>query len=127
MNQTIQALFFVVATLLSSSGAYGADIVVIGKLITNEPMKGHKYECSDGELCMHSWWKAVIQVEHTLGGPPLSGRIAAAVSQHIAMNETYKKAVRYFTLESIEDPATRKLLHADYYLKEGSIDPPGEK
>ena len=127
MNQTVRGFSFVMAILVGCGSAYASDIVVVGKLLTNEPMTDLKNECSDGELCMHRWWKAVIQVEKTLEGQPISGRVTAAVSQHVAMNEKYKKAVRYFTLESIEDPAIREHLHAEYYLEEGSIDPPGKK
>jgi transposase len=102
-----------------------------GKLVcddyTNEPMSYVRDECPDRGICLHSWWKAVIQVEKTLQGTPLSGHITAAVMQHTSMNAKYKKAVRYFVLEAIEDPSTRKRLRADYYLKEGSIDPPDDK
>lgn len=126
MMRAIWAFVFVPVILFGYGSAEGKDIVVMGKLITNEPIKGLENKCSDGELCMHTWWK-VIQVEKTLAGQPVSGRITAAASQHMAMNEKYNKAARYFTLESIEDPTERKRLHADYYLKEGSIDPPNEK
>lgn len=107
--------------------AGAADIVVVGKLITNEPMSYANDECPGDDICLHSWWKAVIQVEKTLEGSPLSGRITAAVDQHTSMNAHYKKAVRYFVLAAIEDPSIRKKLRADYYLTQGSIDPPSNK
>ena len=69
----------------------------------------------------------MIQVEKTLQGSPLSGRITAAIMQHTFMNAQYKKAVRYFVLEAIEDPSMRKKLRANYYLTKGSIDPPNSK
>jgi hypothetical protein len=127
VNHAVRVFLFVIAILLGCGSAYASHIVVVGKLVTNEPMTDLENECSDGELCMHRWWKPVIQVEKTLEGQPISGRVTAAVSQHVPMNEKYKKAVRYFTLESIEDPAIREHLHAEYYLEEGSIDPPGKK
>jgi hypothetical protein len=43
------------------------------------------------------------------------------------MNEHYQKEVRYFVLDAIEDPSMRKKLRANYYLVEGSIDPPDNK
>jgi hypothetical protein len=113
--------------LLACRCASAADILVVGKLITNEPMSYVKDECPDGDICLRSWWKVVILVEETLRGSPLSGRITAAVMQHTSMNEDYKKAVRYFILEAIEDPSMRKKLRADYYLTEGSIEPPDHK
>ena len=127
MNRAVSAQLCVMAAFVGCGSAYASDVVVVGKFIANEPMQDLKDECSDGDLCMHHWWKAVIQVEKTLKGRPISGRITAAVSQHIGMNEKYKKSVRYFTLETIEDPATRAHLHADYYLEEAAIDPPDER
>jgi hypothetical protein len=88
---------------------------------------GIRYSCPDGGICLHRWWNAVIQVEKTLQGSPLSGRITAAVMQHMRMTAYYKKAVRYFVLEAIEDPSMRKKLRADYYLTKGSIEPPDNK
>lgn len=43
------------------------------------------------------------------------------------MNDQYKKAVRYFIPEAIEDPVVRKKLRAQYYLEESSIEPLVEK
>jgi hypothetical protein len=126
MTQSAKA-FLAVLALLACGCASAADIVVTGILITNEPMSYVKDECPDGGICLHRWWRAVIQVEKTLQGSPLSGRITAAVMQHMPMTAHYKKAVRYFVLEAIEDPSMRKKLRADYYLTKGSIEPPDNK
>lgn len=126
MTQSAKALWAVLA-LLACRCVSAADIVVVGKLITNEPMSYVRDECPDGDICLHRWWKAVIQVEKTLRGSPLSGRVTAAVMQHTSMNAHYKKAVRYFVLEAIEEPSMRKKLRADYYLTEASIEPPDNK
>jgi len=45
----------------------------------------------------------------------------------ISQLDQYKKAVRYFILEAIEDPVVRKKLRAQYYLEESSIEPLVEK
>jgi hypothetical protein len=119
--------FLSVLVLLGCRCAIASDIVVMGKLIANEPMSYVSDECPDDGICLHTWWKAVIQVERSLRGSPLSGRITAAVMQHTAMNAQYRKAVRYFVLETIEDPSMRKKLRAGYYLKTGSIDPPDDE
>ena len=58
--------FLAVLALLVCRCAIASDIVVMGKLITNEPMSYVRDECPDGGICLHSWWKAVIQVEKTL-------------------------------------------------------------
>lgn len=126
MNQSARACLVVIGLLVFRC-AGASDIVVLGKLITNEPMSYVRDECPEGDICLHSWWKAVIQVQKTLRGSPLSGRITAAVSQHTSMSAEYKKAVRYFVLEAIEDASMRKKLRADYYLNQGSIEPPNIK
>jgi hypothetical protein len=126
MTQSAKGVLALLA-LLACRCASAADILVVGKLITNDPMSYVKDKCPDGDICLRSWWKAVIQVQKTLRGSPLSGRITAAIMQHTSMNEEYKKAVRYFVLEAIEDPSMRKKLRADYYLTEESIEPPERK
>ncbi len=113
-------LFLALLGVLTHQCAMGADIVVIGKMITNEPMSYVKDDCPDGNICMHSWWKSVIQVERTVQGTRLSGRITAAVMQHTVMNASYMKAIRLVILAPIEDPDQRKKLRADFYLKEAS-------
>jgi hypothetical protein len=126
MAQSAKAVLSAIALLICGC-AYASDIVVIGKLITNGPMSYAKEPCAEDEICLHTWWKAVIKVERTLQGSPVSGRITAAVWQHTSMNDQYKKAVRYFILEAIEDPVVRKKLRAQYYLEESSIEPLVEK
>lgn len=126
MTQPAKAFVSVLA-LLACHAASASDFVVMGRLIANEPMSYVRAECPGGNICLHSWWKAVIQVEKALQGPPLSGRITAAVIQHTAMDVQYKKAVHYFVLEAIEEPSMRKKLRADYYLNEASIDLPTDR
>jgi hypothetical protein len=113
-------LFLALLGVFAFESGLGANIVVIGKMTTNEPMSYVKDKCPDGNLCMHSWWKSVIQVEKTVAGTPLSGRITAAVLQHTPMALSYMKAIRLIILEPIEDREQRKKLKADFYLKEAS-------
>jgi hypothetical protein len=113
-------LFLALLGVLTCQSAVGADIVVIGKMLTNAPMSYVKDKCPDGNLCMRSWWKSVVQVEKTVAGTPVSGRITTAVLQHTAMTPSYMKAIRLVVLEPIEDSEQRKKLKADFYLKEAS-------
>jgi hypothetical protein len=113
-------LFLALLGVLTCQCAIGADIIVIGKMISNEPMSYVKDKCPDGDLCMHSWWKSVIQVEKTVQGRLLSRRITAAVMAHTGMNLRYMRAIRLVILEPIEDPDQRRKLRADFYLKEAS-------
>ena len=99
-------------------------VVVIGKLKTIEPMSYVADECPDAGLCFRRWWKAVIDVKKAVQGQAISGRVTAAVAQHAPMTARYKKSIRYFVLEAIEDPEMRKKLRADYYLDEASPDLP---
>lgn len=55
-------MFVMLLTLLACRSAMASDIVVIGRLVTNEPMSYVKDECPDDHICLHSWWKSVIQV-----------------------------------------------------------------
>ncbi len=113
-------MFLLILGLLASQASVGSHIVVLGKLVTNETMSYVKDECPDNDICLRSWWKSVIQVEKTVQGKNLSGRITAAVMQHTSLNARYKKAVRLFVLTPIEDPDQRVKLRADYYLEEAS-------
>jgi hypothetical protein len=67
-------------------------------------------------ICMHGWVRWIIDVQKTVGGARLSGRIYAARAQHALMPPYYQKSIRLFALEPISDPQIRKRLRADFYL-----------
>jgi len=117
VNQTLRALLAVLG-LFACKGALAADIVVLGKLITNEPISYVEDECPQNSICLRSWWKSVIQVQTTVQGGHLSGRVAAAVMQHTYLNSRFKRAARLFVLTPIDDANQRAKLRVDYYLKE---------
>jgi hypothetical protein len=94
--------------------------MVYGPLFGHPPPMSYVKECADPDICMHSWWKSVIQVDRTVQGARLTGRITAAVIQHGAVNSNYMKAIRLVILAPIEDPEQRKKLRADFYLIEAS-------
>jgi hypothetical protein len=78
------------------------------------------FACGDlkpNELCMSSWYRWTIQIQRTLSGPPITGRIATAHIQHASYLLSYLKRFRLFVLTPIEDAQTRQLLKADYYLE----------
>lgn len=113
------ALAFFIA-LVACQAAMAEDIVVIGKLVSNEPMDYVKYVCPDGDICMRSWWRSVVEVRKTIRGSHLSGRVAAAIMQHTSLNPDVKKKVRLFVLKPIEDPEQHSKLRVDYYLEDMS-------
>jgi hypothetical protein len=111
----------VLVLVLATTQSVAADsIVVLGKLVYNEPMEYVPSECPENYICLRSWWKSVVNVQKTIHGSPLSGRIAAAVMQHTSYNARYKKSVHLFVLKPIEDPAARAKLRVDYYLEDMS-------
>jgi hypothetical protein len=79
-------------------------------------------ECPASAICLRSWWRSTIEVDKTLAGQALSGRVDAAVMQHTGVNEQFKRNVRLFALRHIEDPAQRAKLRVDYYL-DGMAEP----
>jgi hypothetical protein len=103
--------------VLASAQSFAAEsIVVLGKLVYNEPMEYAPDECPENYICLRSWWKSVVSVQKTVHGSPVTGRIAAAVMQHTSLNDRYKKSVHLFVLRRIEDPKERAKLRVDYYL-----------
>jgi hypothetical protein len=119
MNPSIR-IFVVLLGLAICQRATASDTVVLGRLVSNEPMSYVKDECPEDHVCSRSWWKSVVEVEKTVQGRHLSGRVTAAVMQHTSLNARFKRAVRLFALTPIDDPDQRAKLRADYYLEEMS-------
>jgi hypothetical protein len=76
--------------------------------------------CPENSICLHSWWKWVIDIDKTVSGPRASGRIVAARMQHTSLLPANLKRFRLFVLKPIEDPKQRALLRADFYLEDFS-------
>ena len=106
--------------LLGCQVSVASDIVVFGRLVANEPMDYVKDECPKDYICLRSWWKSVVQVQKTIHGKTLTGRVTTANMQHTSWDPKVKKALRLFVLEPIEDPDQRAKLKVDYYLKDMS-------
>jgi hypothetical protein len=110
-------LAFLIA-LAAGQSAIAEDVVVIGRLVYNEPMDYVKTECPQYAICMRSWWKSVVDVRKVIRGSHLTGRVATAVMQHTSLDPSFKKNVRLFVLKKIVDPGERAKLRVDYYLEE---------
>jgi hypothetical protein len=107
-----------IALALLASPACAADsIVVLGKLVYNQPMDYVADDCPENYICLRSWWKSVVNVQKTIHGSKVTGRVAAAVMQHTSLNDRFKKSVRLFVLRPIDDPKEREKLRVDYYLE----------
>lgn len=111
-------LFAALVLLALTEGASAADIVVIGKLLKNEPMSYIADDCPADSICLKSWWISTIRVNRTIQGKLPSHRLVVAGLQHSDLKRGYKKAVRLFVLREIEDPKERIRLRASYYLIE---------
>ncbi len=110
--------FALILAFLVGQPVLAAHIVVLGRLLDNRPMMDRWLDgCPAGLVCTDTWWKSIIRVDKTLIGAALSGRIIAGGMQHTWLNDHFKKSVRLFVLESIDDPDQRKSLRADYILK----------
>jgi hypothetical protein len=103
-----------------SSAFAGSCSVVVGRVLSQAGVEGDPLSpCGDlkaEEICMMSWFRWTIQIERTLSGPPITGRIATANIQHGYYEMAVLKRIRLFVLRPIEDAQTRGLLKADYYL-----------
>ena len=107
----------IVLAVLTGQVSAADNIVVLGKLVYNEPMEYVPDECPEDSICLRSWWKSIVNVQKTIHGSAVSGRVAAAVMQHTLLNDRYKKSVRLFVLRPIDDPKQRAKLRVDYYLE----------
>jgi hypothetical protein len=116
--KTTLALFLI---LMAGQCVAADSIVVLGKLVYNEPMDYVPDECPEDEFCMNTWWKSVVNVQKTIVGSNVSGKVAAAVMQHTWLDAGYKKRVRLFVLRPIDDPNERAKLRVDYYLEDMSM------
>jgi len=74
--------------------------------------------CPPDYICLRGWSRWTLEVEETLAGPVVKGRIHVVMMQHSPMDESVFKRKLLFVLERIDDAAERKRLHADYKLLE---------
>ena len=112
--------FVVLISLMCCGLVLAEDLVVVGRLVQNEPMDYVEDECPENYICLHSWWRSVVNVQKTIRGPALNGRIVAANMQHTSLDPGFKKDVRLFVLKPIDDQAQRAKLRAEYYLEDMS-------
>jgi hypothetical protein len=105
--------------LASVEGARAADSVVLGRAVSNifmEDVGG----CAEDGFCADPFFLWEISIRRTVSGPPVTGPARAYHQQHAGFVGI--RRYRLFLLRSIDDPAQRKLLHADFLLVEMSED-----
>jgi hypothetical protein len=72
--------------------------------------------CQPDEICLFGWSRWTLNIQRTISGPSVKGRIYAVHMQHVSYNRAYFSRLRLFVLEYIKEPAERERLHADYKL-----------
>ncbi len=72
--------------------------------------------CPPDAICLFSWSRWTLDIERSLSGPAVKGRIFAVHMQHTRHRRSYFRGPHQFALEYISDASERKRLHADYKL-----------
>lgn len=101
--------------------AHTEESVVLGRALKNGYIEDVEIPCPPERICMDAWFRWTVTVDTTLHGPKVSGRIVAARIQHAQFVPRHQKKLRMFVLDRIEDETQRKLLRAEYYLRDMSI------
>jgi tetratricopeptide (TPR) repeat protein len=112
-----RAIIALAAVLSPMSSAFAVSPSLVEARVVSEE-GGDLFACGDmkpEDICMYTWFQWTIQIQRTLSGPPITGRIATAHIQHGSYVKGALKQFRHFVLTPIEDAQTRRLLKADYY------------
>lgn len=113
--------------LLAFPGFTFADSLVLGRVLTSYFLEDAGSACVEDDaenkgsnelesICMYGWAHWIIEVDRTIGGKKVRGRVHAARAQHTEMLRDYQKRLRLFALSPIEDAGLRKKLRADFFL-----------
>jgi hypothetical protein len=102
-----------------------AESVVVGRATKHFPIAA-EVPCPppDGEgrvsICMDAWIGFELQIKRSIAGPEVKGRVRAARIQHSQYSRSGLNSLTLFVLAPIEDKETRRILGADYFLREAS-------
>lgn len=106
--------------LLVSAIGNAATSFVVGRALSEDDdvriEESPEEVCPTDVICLFGWSRWTLEIERSLAGPPVKGRIHAVHMQHTKHNRSYFHKLRRFALEYIEEPSERKRLHADYKL-----------
>jgi hypothetical protein len=112
---TLVALGFLVSATVNAAPSF-----VIGKAISEDDDVQIELSpdevCPPDAICLFGWSRWTLEIERSLSGPAVRGRIHAVHMQHTTHNRSYFHRLHYFALEYITDAPERKRLHADYKL-----------
>lgn len=106
--------------LLASAVGNAATSFVIGRAISeNDDVRIEESPaevCPPDAICFFGWSRWTLNIERSLAGPAVKGRIHAVHMQHTTHNPSYFRRLHQFALEYIADSSERQRLHADYKL-----------
>jgi hypothetical protein len=112
---TFTALGFLVSAVGNAATSF-----VIGRALSEDDHVGIEKSpeevCPPDAICLFGWSRWTLDIERSLAGPAIKGRIHAVHMQHTTHNRSYFSKPHQFALEYIADPSERKRLHADYKL-----------
>jgi hypothetical protein len=105
--------------LVSANGNAGTSRV-IGRAISEDDdvriEQSADEVCPPDAICLYGWSRWTLDIERSLSGPAVTGRIHAVHMQHTTHNHFYFHGLHQFALEYIADASERKRLHSDYKL-----------
>ena len=91
-----------------------ADSVVLGHGVSNAFLSNPP--CSEHSLCMDALYVWVLDADHTVVGPSVTGRVRAIATQHTDSTGQFVRSVELFVLSPITDSTLRKSSGAKFYL-----------
>jgi hypothetical protein len=91
-----------------------ADSVVLGHGVSNAFLS--KPPCPEHSLCMDALYIWVLDADHTVVGPSVTGTVRAIATQHTDATTQFARSVELFVLSPITNPTLRKSSGARFYL-----------
>src|SRR5262245_11434560 len=104
------------ACMLLAPTSHASQSIVLGRLVSNEPMKEAPEACPKDYFCAETWWRSLIEVDQVVSGDPVSGRIRTVGKQEEGLVVAETDVPRLFVLSRIDAYDHRKLLEAEYFL-----------
>jgi hypothetical protein len=104
----------ILGALLFASAAAAEDSVVLGHGVSNAFLR--KLPCTEHTACLDANYVWVLDVDRTVAGPHVTGRVRAIATQHTDATAEFVKSVELFVLSPIQDSALQKSSGATYYL-----------
>src|ERR1700744_2936642 len=97
----------VVLGLLASAVGNAATSFVVGRAVSEDDdvriEESPDEVCPSDAICLFGWSRWTLDIERSLAGPAVKGRIHAVHMQHTTHNSSYFRRLHHFALEYIAD------------------------